>query len=246
MLRINGSAIMPPLRQAAETLPASVSRLTKTKNIRQQMISTKNLNLPDRQKLLTICKAISVLDAILSQEWEYRYYSFNNKWADKEEFCEMRNGSGDQMLILFREDGCIINGFAHEYQQQKKEQLTKDLPSIFDEFIFGEPVKTIGTTFCVWTTENKDWQTGQIENYNDNSEEMLSIFDGNPQTYVDWATEYFDESIVESGIPLKTVTEIYNGKILTEEMVLTIVEELEDWEQLEDDLNEIGYPYNFS
>lgn len=99
-----------------------------------QMISTTMLNLPDRKKLQTICKAISVLDAILSQEWEYRYYSYNNKWADKEEFCEMRDGSGNQMLILFRQDGCVINGFAHEYQQQEKENLTKNLPSIFNEF----------------------------------------------------------------------------------------------------------------
>lgn len=203
------------------------------------------LNLPDRKKLQTICKAISVLDAILSQEWEYRYYSYNNKWADKEEFCEMRDGSGNQMLILFRQDGCVINGFAHEYQQQEKENLTKNLPSIFNEFIFGEPVKTIGTTFCIWTIEEQNWQTGTIENYKDNSEEMLSIFDGNPQTYIDWATDYFDGSFLESGIPLETVTEIYNGKTLTKEMVLAIVEEIEDWEQLEADLGEIGYPHHF-
>jgi hypothetical protein len=210
------------------------------------MISTKDYSLlPDRKTLQTICKAISVLDAIISQEWEYRYYSYNNKWADNEEFCEMRNGSGDQMLILFRQDGCVINGFAHEFEQQNKKNLTKNLPSIFDVFIFGEPVKTIGTTFCLWTTEQKNWQVGQIENYEGNSEEMLSIFDGNPQTYIDWATEYFEESYVESGIPLDTVTEIYSGQTLTKEMVLTIVEELEDWEQLEADLNEIGYPYDF-
>jgi len=210
------------------------------------MISTKELNLPDTQKLQAICKAISVLDAIFSQEWEYRYYSYNNKWAINEEFCEMRNGSGDQMLILFRPDGCVINGFSHEYQQQEKQKLTKDLPSIFNEFIFDEPVKSIGTTFCIWTTAHSNWTIGQIENYEDNSAEMLNVFDGNPQTYVDWATEYFDESFIETGISLETVAEVYNGKTLTKEMVFTIVDELEDWKQLEDDLDEIGYPYNFS
>ena len=210
------------------------------------MISTKNFNLlPDRKTLQTICKAISVLDAIISQEWEYRYYSYNNKWADDEEFCEMRNGSGDQMLILFRQDGCVINGFAHEFDQQDKQKLAKDLPSIFDTFIFGEPVKSIGTTFCLWTIEQKKWQVGQVENFEDNSEEMLNIFDGQPQTYIDWATDYFDESYKESGVPLDTVSKIYSGQTLTKEMVLSIVEELEDWEQLETDLNEIGYPYNF-
>ncbi len=210
------------------------------------MISTKNLNLPDRKKIQSICKSISVLDAIFSQEWEFRYYSYNNQWADDEEFCEMRNGSGDQMLILFRQDGCVINGFAHEYQQQEKQKLTRNLPSIFNEFIFDEPVRSIGTTFCIWTTEQKNWQVGEIESYEDNSEEMLNIFDENPQTYIDWATEYFEESYVESGISLETVTKIYNGQTLTKELVLSIVEKLEDWEQLEADLNEIGYPYEFN
>jgi hypothetical protein len=210
------------------------------------MLSTRDYSLlPDREKVQAICKAISVLDAIISQEWQYRYYSYNNKWAENEEFCEMRDGSGDHMLILFRQDGCIINGFAHEFEQQDKESLTRNLPSIFNEFIFGEPVKSIGTTFCLWTTERKDWQVGQIKNYDDNSAEMLNIFDGNPQTYINWASEYFEESYVESGIPLDIVIKIYNGQPLTREMVLAIVGELEDWKQLEADLNEIGYPYNF-
>lgn len=211
------------------------------------MISTKDLSLlPDSNTVQTICKAISVLDAILAQDWEYRYYSYNNKWSENEEFCEMRDGSGNHMLILFRQDACAINGFAHEYEQQEKQKLTNGLPSIFDEFMFGEPVSSIGTTFCLWIVEQRKWQVGIIENYEDNSAEMMSIFDGNPQTYVDWATEYFDGSYVASGIPLETVTKIYEGTTLTKEMVLTIVEELEDWEQLMDDLNEIGYPYDFN
>lgn len=210
------------------------------------MISTKDYKLlPDAKKLKSICKAISVLDAILSQEWEYRYYSYNNKWSNYEEFFEMRDGSGNQMLVLFAQNDCVINGFAHEYEQQDKQKLTTSLPSIFNEFIFGEPVNSIGTTFCLWTTEQNNWQTGQRENLEDNSEEMLNIFDGNPQTYIDWATEYFEDSYKESGIPLETVEKIYSGQTLTKNMVLSIVEEPEDWEQLAADLNEIGYSYSF-
>jgi hypothetical protein len=210
------------------------------------MISTKDYRLlPDRKTLQDICKAISVLDAIHSQEWEYRYYSYNNQWTQDEEFCEMRNGSGDQMLILFRQDGCVINGYAHELQKRKKQKLIENLPSIFETFILGEPVKTIGTTFCLWSTEQKNWQVGHIDEFEDNSAEMLRIFDGNPQTYIDWATEYFEENYVGSGIPLKTVTAIYKGETLTKSMVLSVVNDLEDWDQLEEDLNEIGYPYDF-
>lgn len=84
-----------------------------------------------------------------------------------------------------------------------------------------------------------------IEDYNDNSAELLAIFDGNSQTYIDWASEYFEDSYKETGIPLKTVTEIYQGKVLTKEMVLSIVDEIEDWKLLEDDLKEINYEYDF-
>ncbi|MBJ7429588.1 MAG: hypothetical protein JHD28_11630 [Bacteroidia bacterium] len=210
------------------------------------MISTQNISqLPDRNALVKISKAISVLDAIISQEWEFRYYSFNSKWSKNEACLEMRNGEGNQMLILFREDGCVINGFANEYEPHDLNHLTKNMPTIFNEFMFGEPIQSIGTTFCVWTTTLKNWQVGQLENHEDGSEEMLFIFDGNPQTYIDWATEYFEGSYTESGIPLATVSKIYNGETLTKEMVLSIVDELEDWEQLEKDLIEIDYPYNF-
>jgi rhamnogalacturonyl hydrolase YesR len=211
------------------------------------MISTKNISLlPDRKSLETICKAISVLDAIMCQEWQYRYYSYQSEWDTNEQCFQMRNGSGDEMHILFREDGCAINGFAHEYEQHDKAKLTANLPAIFDDFIFGEPVASIGTTFCLWTTELKNWQVGQIEYFDDHSEEMLNILDGQPQTYLDWATDYFEESYNESGIPFDTVSKIYLGQILTKEMVLSIVEEIEDWEQLESDLKEISYPYDFN
>ena len=72
-------------------------------------------------------------------------------------FALLRNGSGEEMHVLFREDGCAINGFAHEYEEKDKGKLTDKVPAIFNEFIFGEPVTSIGTTFCLWTTENIQW-----------------------------------------------------------------------------------------
>ena len=78
-------------------------------------ISTEKLNLlPKPFVLRQICKSISALEAILSQDWQDRYYSYQKDWSDKEEVCEMRNGQGGQMLILFTKEGTCINGFAHE------------------------------------------------------------------------------------------------------------------------------------
>jgi hypothetical protein len=210
------------------------------------MISTTNLAvLPNKLHLRQICKALSVLDAIISPEWEYRYYSYQSKWSDNEEFCEMRNGQGDHMLILFRDEGCVINGMTHEYYPKDKSKLTKGLPEVFKEFIFGEPVNSIGTTFCLWTFGNSKWMIGDLENFEDGSEEMLEIFDGDPQTYINWATDYYEDGFVVNEHTYKVVSDIYQGNVLTKEMVLSLVTKLEDWDKLKEDLKEIDFPFQF-
>ena len=158
----------------------------------------------------------------------------------------MRNGQGDQMLILFQNGGSVINGMAYEYYPKDKSDLTKELPEIFHEFIFGEPVNSIGTTFCVWSISESGWETGKIEDFDDGSEEMLRIFDDNPQTYIDWATDYYEDGFLIKENTYKVVAAIYQGNVLTKGDVLTLVEELGDWGQLIKDLEEIKYPYRFT
>jgi len=211
------------------------------------MISTKNLlALPDSSSLQAACKAMALLDAILCQDWVYRYYSYNSEWSENEEFFEMRNGEGDQLLILFKKEGTVINGFFADAIQGDKFQLTAQLPKIFHEFMFGEPVNSVGTTFCVWKTPDMEWQTG-INTVDDNhSEELLSPLDGKPSTYIKWATEYFKGSYRNEGIPSAVVESIFNHQTLTKDMVFLLVEELGDWDQLIEDLIEISYPYHIN
>jgi hypothetical protein len=210
------------------------------------MISTENLtSLPDKLKLYQICKSISVLDAIFAENWNDRYYSFNSKWSDTEEFFEMLNGAGDQILILFHPEGCVINGMTHEYYPRNKEKLTIGLPNQFQEFIFGEPVNSIGTTFCVWTDSNSKWTCGEIANFDDGSSEVLNIFDGNPTTYFNWATEYFEPNFQDNNSALDTIKKIYRGEPLVKDMVYSLNKDFKHWEQLSDDLKEINYPSNF-
>jgi hypothetical protein len=210
------------------------------------MISTQDYRaLPDAAALKTLCKALAALDAINSPDWEYRYYSYSADWAEGEEVMTMRDGEGDEMLILFRAEGCVINGFLHEYDQPDKAQITRGLPAYFDDFIFGEPVNSIGTTFCLWYTPAHGWQIGVLENEEDGSEELLSIFDGNPETYAEWADEYYGDETDRSPIAVAAVAQVYQGATLTKELVLRIVDALEDWPQLAEDLQAIGYPYHF-
>jgi hypothetical protein len=67
------------------------------------MVTKKKLDtIPDVESLKKLCQALAMLDAIISPEWEYRYYSFDSKWAQGEMMASMRNGSGDEYFILFR------------------------------------------------------------------------------------------------------------------------------------------------
>lgn len=243
-------------------------------------LSSKNLNLlPNPNDLQKICKSISALEAIICPEWESRYYSYQKDWSETEEFCEMRNGSGDQMLIVFSKKGTCINGFAHESEMNgwenipieekksfieklfgsKKEVQTEliqkipkgvydNLPEVFNEFIFGEPVKSIGTTFCIWqTVKENNWKIGKVklprDKYKDGSEDLLQLLDGKPLTYKSWAEEYYEGNFEENELKLELVEKIYDGIIITKELVLQLNPELCDFEQLKAELNEIGYDH---
>ena len=68
-------------------------------------------SLPDIEGLRRLSQSLAMLDAIMSPEWDYRYYSFNSKWAENEMMASMRNGQGEEYFILFDSHGAIMKGF---------------------------------------------------------------------------------------------------------------------------------------
>ena len=197
------------------------------------------------EALRRLCQSLAALDALNSPEPEYRYYTFNPAWDESEELFEMADGEGDQLLVLFRAAGCCLNGFLHEYDQPDKAQVTRGLPDAFDEFMFGEPVSSIGTTFCQWHTPAHGWQAGLVEEEEDESDELLYIFDNQPATYAEWATEYYLDETDRAPITTTAVAAVYRHEPLTKMLALAINNELTDWPQLAADLTAIGYPYDF-
>ena len=174
------------------------------------------------------------------REYCYYYYNNVWDKDNGEEYFQMRNGSGDEFQILFSHYGSIINGQAHESEMSSwierevlpitfKEKLAKlfgqkktttepkiwvgvvdDIPNEFKEFIFGEPIKSIGTTFCIWRKADEDkWNIGNIQfpkdKYGDGSADLLYILDNNPSTYKKWANEYYEEQFDEHPLKLNTV-----------------------------------------
>ncbi|MGK0390831.1 MAG: hypothetical protein ACI94Y_003591 [Maribacter sp.] len=223
-----------------------------------KFISTEELSkLPDTTNLKRICKAISILESIICSDWEYRYYSFQKNWNENQSFCEMRNGEGDQMLILFSEQGIVINGFAKNSQMNgwKKDTqkiwkgIVDELPNVFHEFIFGEPVKGTGTTFCIWNLEEEnEWEKGIFEypndEYKDGSIELLKLLDGNPETFKNWAEDYYEEEFEDFSLNIKDVEKIFNEELITKELVLKINPNLNDFKRLKSDFDEIGCEYS--
>ncbi|QKG51372.1 hypothetical protein [Hymenobacter sp. BRD67] len=206
------------------------------------MLSTTDYTaLPPAADLQRLCQALAALDAVNSPDEEYRYFSYNPEWSENEAAFELNDGEGDQLLVLFRPEGCVMNGFLAGYDQPDKALATHGLPAAFEEFMFGEPVASIGTTFCLWYTPVQGWQGGAA----DGSEELLFMLDNQPATYAAWATEYYTEETDKKPVSASAVAPVYRHEVLTRARVLALVDELEDWPQLAADLQQIGYPYDF-
>jgi hypothetical protein len=69
--------------------------------------------LPDIATLRDRCRSIAMLEAVLNPDGE-RYYSFSRAWSETEEIASMRNGSGDELDVIFSPAGAYVRGFDHE------------------------------------------------------------------------------------------------------------------------------------
>src|SRR5919198_763652 len=137
------------------------------------MVLKKRLaSLPDIEPLKRLTQSLAMLDAIMSPEWEYRYYSFNSKWDEGEMMASMRDGVGDDYFILFGHRGAIIKGFEHEspmspYLRESGEPwpgVLDDVPSEFQDFLTEPAFSIRDTTFCIWRRHtDPSWQVGEID-----------------------------------------------------------------------------------
>jgi hypothetical protein len=129
--------------------------------------------LPPVPALRDRCRAMAVLEAILSPEWGDRYHSYDRDWSPGVELASMRDGSGDEYSIVFTPEGTYIRGFAHEspmspyrddgpwpgvvdtVPEPLRHWVTE--PAFCDEH--GMPV----VTACLWREPADDgWRTGEV------------------------------------------------------------------------------------
>jgi len=214
------------------------------------MISSRNLDvLPGIDEVKRISQSIAMLDAIMTDDWEYRYYSFDANWGEGEMLASMRNGSGDSYYILFNAHGAIIKGYGHESEMaghtidsgEVWPGVLDGVPEEFEAVLTDPAFVAEETSFCIWRKySDSEWQTGKIDFPDqedpDGSADLLFILDGSPDTYQQWATGYY-----ETTVPLDEVKAIYEHKPLTQQLVSRLNSERRI-DDLSSDLDEIRYP----
>ena len=218
--------------------------------ISKPMISTKDiLSLPTIDTLKKLTQSLAMLDAIIMREWDYRYYSFNSKWADGEQMASMRNGEGDGWFCGFGRAGAFLKGFDHESEMSPWSMETpkvwpgvlESVPEDFKSFAAEPAFSMEDTTFCIWRgIQDAQWSTGKISYPDgddpDGSMWMLSILDQSSGTYKAWAEDYY-----EHPISLSAVQQIYRHLPLTQELARELNATV-DFESVLADAAEIDYP----
>ncbi|WP_208458228.1 hypothetical protein [Burkholderia stabilis] len=210
-------------------------------------VSTRNLNaLPDVAGLMRLTQSLAILDAVLSPEWEYRYYSFNQAWADGEMMASMRNGAGDQWFAIFSAAGAALHGVMREAPMFRLGKpwpaIFSGLPEVFHASLLHEPAFTThDSTFCIWRLAHEArWSCGPIEFPDagdpDGSARLLGILSARPEQYVEFAADYYERELDPGD-----VAAVYRHEPLTAALVRRLNPEL-DVESLADDLAETGYP----
>lgn len=139
----------------------------------------------------------------------------------------MRNGSGDHYFAVFRGRGAIIKGFDHEANMSPWSRtpdtvwpgVLDSVPKEFDGFL-NEPAFSINeTTFCLWYGANDfGWSSGTItfpEGADpDGSANLLWMLDGDPETYVQFARDYYERELLSAD-----VASIYESLPLSTELL---------------------------
>jgi hypothetical protein len=184
--------------------------------------------LPPPARLERICKGLAVLDAILSPDWESRYYSFDSRWANDMRMASMRSGSGDDYYMVFTAGLAFVKGLDHERPHEDPDAIFHGLPvalaALRTEPAFAMELVSYGGWFAdgAWTIRGNDY--GQ-----------LAIPSGQVELYAAFAKDYYEREL-----PLRSVHSILTGVPLDDALVAMIAPDRK-LVDLAEDLAEIGY-----
>jgi hypothetical protein len=208
-----------------------------------------SFDLPPPDALKRIMQSLAMLDAIVEEEWQYRYFSFDARWSSDTQMGSMRNGQGDDLFAVFDRAGCFIRGFDHESPMSPWASnprkiwpgVLEHVPQQFSSSLTEPAFHMDDTTFCIWFPAGAQaWCQGEIAypagSDPDGSSWMLSYYQGGPQTYHDFAEYYY-----ELDIPLEAIARVYRHEPLSPALIEALGSQRR-YDQLLVEAAEIGYP----
>ena len=190
-------------------------------------------SLPAPADLERICKGLAALDAMMSEDWESRYYSFNKAWNKKakERMASMRNGSGDDWFILFSSAGVFVKSFWHEYPREDADAIYAGIPK-------GLAKQRKENAFLADEVTFGGYHDGKTWTLRGNAKPMteeLEMLTGDPAAYAAFVKEYY-----EAKVPKAAIAKVLAGTKLDAKLVASISTE-RTLAELKTDLAEIGY-----
>jgi len=197
--------------------------------------STRNLaGFPAPTRLRELTQSLALLDEILCEDLESRYYSFYPAWNESSQMASMRNGEGDHWFLWYGEAGLVLLGLDHEAPRIAAiDNFPEGLRYALEEPAFDGA----NISFVIWRRASDDqYLTFENPNDRDGSAELLAILDDQPKTYADWASEYYD-----CKVDLAAVEKIYAHEPLDAEMVKLLRRDV-DFDVIAKSARAMGYP----
>jgi hypothetical protein len=165
-----------------------------------------------------------MLDVIIEPDFDLRYFSYNSKWSASEAMASFRNGSGNAYFLLSNEQGAsllaqtphsAVGRQVHERGSPMSGTID-GLPDGFSDALNEAAFSVAETTLCLWRrTEDETWSVGgEVRSDENGSADILFGLDGRPETYKDWADEYYGVNLL-----LEVIQQVYEALPLTTEMV---------------------------
>ncbi|MFI8458958.1 hypothetical protein [Kitasatospora sp. NPDC085464] len=195
--------------------------------------------LPATPELRDRCRALAVLDAILSpDDWGGRYYSFDSRWSADNALGSMRDGQGNDWFVLFSPVGVYGRSFDHEVPTALKPlgAVPEAFRGFVEELGSGDEEEPVATAFFWRTHQDAAWRGDAVDACEAGPFGLL--LDPSAEAYRDWAEEYFEP---EQPLDLAAIEHVLALRPLTPAVVAALNPDT-DLEELAKDLAEIDFP----
>lgn len=208
--------------------------------------------LPNVKTLKQICKGRAVMDWIICGHEFETYHTYYKSNQEEYEGTEAQWGlgfeeeDGTSLSFYFIEKACLIvpSTSSEDSKDANIQSFEKKIPKIFLPY-YRKNFSNSDIPFVIWSLDGETWKCEE----NFEIEEFISKFDEItvcPQKYRDWAVDFFgEETYLREDMSEQTISDIYEGKVLTENMVYSLVTDVHDWVDLETELDEMPYRFEF-